>query len=145
MRHSRLSSIADWQKACASVRVLIVDYYPDAAELTCALLRLLGHDCRAALSGEAALRDVEQFEPDVAILDLRLPGLDGYELARQLRNKLGDHAFLIACAGWKYDLPRAREAGFDHHAIKPATLDELSALMDLAQQRLVLRGDLRLS
>jgi CheY-like chemotaxis protein len=127
------------------VRVLIVDYYPDAAELTCALLRLLSHDCRAALSGEEALRHVEWFDPDVAILDLRLPGLDGYELARQLRSKLGGHVFLVACAGWKYDLAKARAAGFDHHAIKPATLRELSTLMDLAQHRLVRRDDLRLS
>lgn len=127
------------------MRVLIVDYYPDAAELTCALLRLLSHDCRAALSGEDALRHVEQFDPDVAILDLRLPGVDGYELARQLRSKLGDHVFLIACAGWKYDLAKARAAGFDHHAIKPATLGELSTLMELAQQRLGLRDDVLLS
>jgi DNA-binding response OmpR family regulator len=125
-------------------RVLIVDDYPDAAEAACVLLTLLGHDCRFATCGEAALREALAFEPDVAIVDIGLPDLSGLEVARRLRQRVGRTMFLAALTGWGQpeDRIKALAAGFDHHVLKPADREKLSRIIELAEQQLAIGGDL---
>ena len=117
-----------------SVRVLLVDDSVDAAESLALLLRLWGHEAVVANDGPGALQLVEKQRPDVALLDIGLPGMDGYELARQLRRRPGfERTVLVALTGWgqEEDRRRSQEAGFDHHFVKPV---ELSALQDLLAQ-----------
>lgn len=104
-------------------RVLVVDDYPDAAEATCMLFTRLGHFCCSATSGERALDQARTFLPDVVILDLGLPDLSGYEVARTLRERHGRAVYLAALTGWGQpeDRVRAIDAGFDQHILKPAT------------------------
>jgi two-component system CheB/CheR fusion protein len=121
----------------AKHRVLVVDDYPDSAETTCTLLAMLGHDCRFAVCGKDALVEAAQFEPDVAILDIGLPDVSGFELARELRKQLaGRPLYLAAVTGWGQPEDRARAfaAGFDQHFLKPADRATLSAIMALADR-----------
>ena len=120
-------------------RVLVVDDYPDAAETTCALLSMLGHDCRFATCGEDALVEAAQFDPDVAILDIGLPDLSGFELARRLRLQFaGRPLYLAAVTGWGQpeDRIKAFASGFDHHVIKPADREKLIRILELADAAL---------
>lgn len=101
-------------------RVLVVDDYPDTAEVACTLLGLFGHACWSASSGREALARVDELEIDVAIIDLGLPDLSGYEVARALRRDHHD-LYLIALTGWS-DARCKQEtlaAGFDRHVLKP--------------------------
>ena len=119
------------------LRVLVVDDYPDSAETACALLAMLGHDCRFATSGAEALEEAAQILPDVAILDIGLPDLSGFDLARELRKLYdGRPLFLAALTGWGQPSDRAKAfaAGFDHHVLKPASRDKLATLVTLAQR-----------
>ena len=104
-------------------RILVVDDHPDAAEIACMLLESFGHDCRAAVTGGDGLREAIGFEPEVAILDIGLPDISGYEVARQLRARYGAAIYLVAVTGWGQpeDQERALAAGFDRHVLKPAT------------------------
>jgi len=118
-------------------RVLIVDDYPDAAESACTLLSLIGHECRFATCGADAIREAASFEPDVAILDLGLPDVSGFELARLLREQAGARPlYLAAVTGWGQpeDVARAIAAGFDQHVIKPADRKKLSMILELADR-----------
>jgi DNA-binding response OmpR family regulator len=118
-------------------RVLVVDDYPDAAETTCILLSLLGHDCRFATCAEDALIEAGRFEPDVAILDIGLPDLSGFDLARELRQRFaGKPLYLAALTGWGQpeDRVKAFAAGFDHHVLKPADQQKLQAIIELAER-----------
>ncbi len=113
-------------------RILIVDDNQDAADALRELLALLGHEARAAYDGASALAAVAEQRPQVVLLDLGMPGLDGYETARLLRRtSWGAEVTLVALTGWgqKGDRERTREAGFDHHLVKPAGLPELQALL----------------
>jgi signal transduction histidine kinase len=104
-------------------RVLVVDDNVDAAESTAAFLRLEGHEVKAVHDGLQALASLKVFDPHVVVLDIGLPGLDGYAVARQLRSR-GDtsHVLLIALTGYgqKEDRTKAADAGFDYHFVKPA-------------------------
>ena len=104
-------------------RVLVVDDNVDAAESTAAFLRLEGHEVKAVHDGLQALASLKVFDPHVVVLDIGLPGLDGYAVARQLRSR-GDtsHVLLVALTGYgqKEDRSKAAEAGFDYHFVKPA-------------------------
>jgi CheY-like chemotaxis protein len=140
---ARLWSFAVEHTVGGPVRILVVDDYPDIAELTCELVKMLGHDCRIALSGEEALLQVEQFVPDLAILDLDLSlsdlgsqasALDGYDLCRTLRARFANRIVLVALTGWKYSDAKAIAAGFDHHLLKPATHEELSTMIAIAER-----------
>ena len=96
------------------------------------LLRLAGHDVRTAHGGQAALTLASTFQPEFALLDIGMPDLDGYEVARQLRlTDSGKNVRLIALTGWGQDEDkrRAREAGFDHHLTKPVDPQRLDALL----------------
>jgi PAS domain S-box-containing protein len=103
-------------------RVLVVDDNRDAAESLVLLLGLDGHDSRCVHDGLEALAVADDYRPDVVILDIGMPGLNGYETARQLRRQdWGRHIRLIALTGWGRadDKRRADEAGFDYHLVKP--------------------------
>jgi len=121
-----------------AMRVLVVDDNVDALESSAALLRIDGHDVQTARDGPAALLCVEQFSPEVVLLDIGLPGMDGYEVARRIRAMPDQHdTLLIAHSGYGEEehLHRATQAGFDHHLIKPADLSQLSALVALCRER----------
>ncbi len=113
-------------------RVLIVDDNVDAAESLSMLLGTLGHDTQLAHDGEQALDAVQAFQPDVVLLDIGLPRVNGYEVARRIRRmSSGEGPHLIALTGWGQaeDRRRAQEAGFDHHVTKPVELSVLSGLL----------------
>ncbi len=115
-----------------AVRILLVDDNLDASESLAMLLRLWGHEVAVAHDGPAALRAAEARPPQVALLDIGLPGMDGYELARRLRSRPGPgRAVLVALTGWgqEEDRRRSREAGFDHHLVKPVDLSDLRELL----------------
>ena len=119
-------------KLLRSTRVLVVDDNVDSALMLDAYLRELGHEPHIAHDGPGALEALERFVPDVAVLDIGLPVMDGYELARRLRERLGDQKLrLIAMTGYgqESDKQRAAEAGFDHHLVKPIALDALTTLL----------------
>ena len=116
------------------VRVLLVDDNVDARDSLAMLLRLWGHEVVVAHDGPAALQAAAGQSPQVALLDISLPGMDGYELARRLRSQPGlGPVVLVALTGWGHeeDRRRSQEAGYDHHLTKPV---ELSALQDLLRQ-----------
>ena len=105
-----------------SKRVLVVDDNADAAETIAVFLRLEGHDVRTASDGPQALACSQIFTPEVAVVDIGLPGMDGYEVARQLARCSGALPLLIALTGYgqSEDVLRSQAAGFLHHFIKPA-------------------------
>src|SRR5579864_5640787 len=109
-------------------RVLVVDDNADAAEGVAAMLRMCGHEVVTAEDGVAALQLAESFAPDVALLDLGMPRLNGYETARRIREQpSGRHMALVALTGWGQpkDRDSTRQAGFDAHLIKPIASQEL--------------------
>jgi CheY-like chemotaxis protein len=113
-------------------RVLVVDDNADAARLLARLLEASGHQAEVAHDGPAALERAQARPPDVVLLDIGLPGMDGYEVARRLRQSVGDRPLLVALTGYGQDEDRrrSREAGMDDHLTKPVdprTLKELLA------------------
>ena len=122
----------------ATHRILVVDDNVDAAESSAAVLRLDGHEVQVAWDGPDALQAAEHFRPDVVLLDIGLPGMDGYEVARQLRTMpvLAD-AVLIALSGYggEQHVERCQQAGFDSHLVKPANLEQLDALIESCRSR----------
>jgi PAS domain S-box-containing protein len=118
--------------ANGSRRVLVVDDNVDSAESLAVLLRLYGHDVRLAHDGEAALEEARSFRPDVMFLDISLPKMDGYEVARRLRLEPGMGGLtLVAMTGYgqEEERRRTREAGFDSHLVKPVDFDMLQELL----------------
>jgi two-component system CheB/CheR fusion protein len=116
----------------AARRVLVVDDNVDAVDSISKLLGLFGHDVQSANDGPTALSLLSRFKPEVFVLDIGLPGMDGYELARRLRGMAPFHrATLIAVTGYgqEDDRRRAREAGFDHHLTKPVDPEQLQRLI----------------
>src|SRR5262245_4764161 len=103
-------------------RVLVVDDSPDTVRTLTLLLRRWGHEVATAEDGVAALTRADAFGPDAAVLDLGLPGLDGYEVARRLRARFGPGLLLVAVTGHGTERDRelSRQAAFDHHLVKPA-------------------------
>jgi CheY-like chemotaxis protein len=113
------------------LRVLIADDSTDIADTVAMLLEDLGHETRVAYDGEQALAMAAEWTPDVALLDLGMPKINGYELGRRIRQLPGGAAItLIAQTGWGQEEQRRRtaEAGFDHHVVKPADIDDIVAL-----------------
>ena len=113
-------------------RILIVDDNRDAADSLGLLLGLDGHDVRVAYAGRQALESAKEFLPDVAILDLGLPDLSGYDVAQLMRqDPVLQRVALIALTGWGQEehKQRARDAGFDFHLTKPVDLDRLAAVL----------------
>jgi two-component system CheB/CheR fusion protein len=112
--------------------VLVVDDNRDSAEVLSQLLTITGHQVQTDYSGATALESAAAFHPDVVLLDIGLPGLDGYEVAKRLRQKPEfKQTLLIAVSGYcqEQDRKRSREAGFDHHLAKPIDHETLSTLL----------------
>jgi CheY-like chemotaxis protein len=113
-------------------RILVVDDNTDAAESLALLLRLVGHEVRTAYDGPTALDVARAQPPDVVLLDIGLPGTNGLEVARRMRQNLGlTDALLVALTGYGQDEDRRRshEAGFNAHLVKPVDLDALQKLL----------------
>jgi CheY-like chemotaxis protein len=111
-----------------SLRLLVVDDSADMARLSGMLLRRAGHQVRTANTGQEALETALEFHPEVVLLDIGLPDMDGYEVARRIREAPAlNNVVLVAMTGYgmESDRQRSREAGFDHHLVKPADSDDL--------------------
>lgn len=113
-------------------RVLVVDDNVDSATSLMLLLQTLGHEVESAYDGVEALEAAQRFAPDTVVLDIGLPRMNGYEVARRLREQSDRRFQLIALTGWgqQEDRERARAAGFDHHLVKPVDLDQLARLLE---------------
>jgi CheY-like chemotaxis protein len=121
------------------MRVLVVDDNIDQTMMLATALRMKGYAVQSAFSGPDSLRVAQRWRPDVVLLDVGLPGLDGYEVARRLRtmpldaanggNKFRGQIIAVTGYGWDSDIARAREAGFDAHLTKPYDFDELEKLL----------------
>ena len=115
------------------LRILIVDDNRDGANSLATMLRLLGNETRTVYDGEEALVAAAQFQPDVVLLDLGLPKLNGYEVCRRLRQQMREpELVIIAQTGWgqQEDRQHTQEAGFDHHLVKP--IDPVALMKMLA-------------
>lgn len=113
-------------------RILVVDDHVDAAELLAELLEHLGHETRVAFDGPSALEIVRTFHPDLALLDIGLPRMDGYELARRLRELPSlRQTRLVALTGFggPADREGSAAAGFDAHLVKPIEISQLESLI----------------
>jgi signal transduction histidine kinase len=113
-------------------RILVADDNADALETLATVLELGGHEVFSAANGSLALESAERHLPEVALLDIGMPLLDGYEVARRIRAQAwGKRITLVALTGWGQDSDRRRsqEAGFDSHLVKPLDLDKLSQLL----------------
>jgi CheY-like chemotaxis protein len=118
-------------------RVLLVDDDADSSEPLSLLLQAKGHQTRVANGGEDAIVAASAFQPQVVLLDLGLPGMDGYEVARRLRQQpLGQAVVLVALTGWagREVRDRAAEAGFDYHLVKPVNWEELESIVDSVER-----------
>lgn len=137
IRLPRIAQVAEKASVVASFkaaprRVLIVDDNVDAANSLSMLLSLQGHETQVAYDAHEALSQVSSFRPDAALLDIGLPGMDGYELARRLRALTGSNGLrLLALTGYGQaeDASRAHAAGFDGHLVKPVELSVLERML----------------
>jgi len=124
-------ALAPGAPACRR-RILVVDDNKDSAESLARLLQMFSHVTRTAYDGPSALNAVESFQPDVVLLDIGMPGMDGFAVARQLRlMPRPDKLLIIALTGYGSDEDRRRsqETGIDHHLTKPARLEVLQTLL----------------
>jgi CheY-like chemotaxis protein len=113
-------------------RVLVVDDDRDVADSFVMLLEVLGADVRSVYDGAAGVEFACSFQPHVAFIDLRMPGIDGLETARRIRERLGQRTPLLVAVtglGQSEDRARSREAGFDLHFTKPVSLDTLQQVL----------------
>ena len=120
------------QPAAQHCRVLVVDDNVDSVDSLAMLLRLMGHDVATASDGLSALARADEFRPNVAILDIGLPKVNGYDLAKQIRERpWAKDVVLVALTGWGQEQHRRRsvEAGFNHHLTKPVEFDVLQQIL----------------
>jgi CheY-like chemotaxis protein len=118
------------------IRVLVVEDNVDAAEMLSLVLRSFDHEVSVAHDGASGLALAESWAPDLAILDIGLPVMNGYELAGRIRALPGcEHTLLVALTGYGQpaDRERAKEAGFAYHLIKPIEMEQLRAILSLAR------------
>jgi signal transduction histidine kinase len=116
----------------AALRLLVVDDNVDAAETLAELLGTMGYQVEQVGDGEAAIAACPTFDPDVVLLDIGLPGMNGYDVCRQLRRQRGGKGrTMVAVTGWGQpeDLQRSKEAGFDRHLVKPMDFDALLEIL----------------
>jgi CheY-like chemotaxis protein len=116
----------------AGLRMLVVDDLEDSADSMARLFRTLGLEVEVARDGEQAVEMARRFRPDVVLLDIGLPELDGYGACRRIREEpWGAEMLLVAVTGWgrSEDQRRAKEAGFDHHLVKPLELGVVEDLL----------------
>jgi CheY-like chemotaxis protein len=103
-------------------RVLVVDYNNDGAEAIARLLRVLGHEVEVVYDGLTALQRATHFEPGIVLLDLGMPGLDGFHVCERMRaHTWKQRPYIVALTGWGRDgdMDRTKKAGFDAHLVKP--------------------------
>ena len=115
-----------------SRRVLVIDDNSDAAETLAELLQSFGHHVRIARTGPEAIEAVAALRPEVVLLDIGMPGMDGYEVARRLRDQPGlETTKVVALSGYgsQDDRRRALEAGFDAHLVKPIDINALTSIL----------------
>jgi CheY-like chemotaxis protein len=113
-------------------RILVVDDNADAADSLAMLFEARGDHVRTAYDGVEALEAEDLFRPDTILLDIGMPRLSGYDVARRVRELRGGAVLIVAITGWgqEQDRQRAREAGFDHHFTKPVDIDSLMNIVD---------------
>jgi CheY-like chemotaxis protein len=114
-------------------RVLVVDDNEASAKTMGWTLELMGHEVTLAYDAQTALEAAKTFQPAIILLDIGLPGMNGYELCRQMRqDDATKHAIIIAQTGWGQSEHRLRskDAGFDHHLVKPVNMETLEKLID---------------
>jgi PAS domain S-box-containing protein len=118
-------------RAAAGCCVLVAEDIPDAAEMMRLMIECMGHQVVVAADGVQAVELAEKFHPQIALLDIGMPRMDGYEAARRIRGALGRRVVLVALTGWgqEQDQRRAYAAGFDHHVTKPAEPGALESLI----------------
>jgi DNA-binding response OmpR family regulator len=132
-RETLQTRLIDDRQPTRSQRVLVVDDDPDVVQSLARLVRSLGHEVDIAISGEAALKAAGSFQPDVVLMDIGLPGLSGYHIAREMRSQAwAAGVTLIALTGLARDADRLRAlaAGFDLHLAKPVDADVLEAVLN---------------
>jgi CheY-like chemotaxis protein len=127
--------VCDAPRHCApasSCRVLLADDHKDTVESLAMLLELAGYEICTVEDGQSTLEAIRTFRPDVVLLDIGMPNLDGYEVARLVRaDETHNQLWLVALTGYGREQDRrlAKEAGFDHHLVKPVTFDALRTLL----------------
>ena len=122
----------------AAHRILLVDDNADSAEPLSLLLQGKGHETRVSTDGEDAIAAADDFKPDCVLLDLGLPRMDGYEVAKRLRQRpYGSDLILVALTGWagRDVRSKAAEAGFDYHLVKPVNWEELERIVEAASRQ----------
>jgi CheY-like chemotaxis protein len=115
-------------------RILVVDDNRDAADLLALLIRRYGYEAKAVYSGQQAIEETATFAPDMVLLDIGMPGLNGYETVGLIRQQRGNvHILLVAVTAWtsEQDKQNAYAAGFDLHVAKPLDGDKLRELLAL--------------
>ncbi|MBI2824928.1 MAG: PAS domain S-box protein [Planctomycetia bacterium] len=130
--HHRQPSVNQKSTTLSQRRLLVVDDNEDSAASLGMLLKFLGTDVQVVHDGATALTMIESYRPDVVLLDIGMPGMDGFEVARRVRQRVDFHnIMLIALTGWgqTVDRERTRTAGFDHHLVKPADITALQSLL----------------
>ena len=123
------------QAAMSQCRILIADDNADGADSLAMLLRIHGHEVAIAYDGLQAVAEAETMRPDVVLLDIGMPKLNGFDACRRIREQpWGRDVYLVALTGWGQDTDRSssEEAGFDHHLVKPVDLDALGRLLTTA-------------
>ena len=131
-QHSPSPVTETGQPVTRPLRVLVVDDNEDTVLSFSMLLRATGHEVRTANDGLTAVQAAIEYRPDVVLLDIGLPGLTGYEVARRLRqHPLLKHVMLVALTGYGQDSDRqaSQQAGFNHHLVKPASLEQLKKIL----------------
>ena len=130
--HAAASEGAARRAVKGKLRVLIADDDRDMVATLAAILNDEGHTVREVYRGTEVLRLIEQFDPDVALVDIGMPGMSGYDVAREVRETHDKRPMLIAITGWKKPSDRilARLVGFDHHLPKPFEARDLLNLLD---------------
>ncbi|HEX5732493.1 MAG TPA: PAS domain S-box protein [Blastocatellia bacterium] len=131
-RQSEPSSIETAEPPGARWRVLVADDNVDSANVTVLLLRELGHEAQVAYSGATALEAADEYQPNLVLLDIGMPEMDGYEVARRLRQHPQlRNAWVVAITGYgqESDRQRSKEAGFDYHLVKPVGAQKLQELL----------------
>jgi two-component system CheB/CheR fusion protein len=123
--------IAESGRKQKELQILIVDDVPDNVESLAVLLELKGHQVHTALGGRTALEKAMDQPPDVVFLDLSMPGIDGYEVARRLRAMFLRKVVIVAHTAYGFEEVRLRckEVGFDYHLVKPADIQEIEGLL----------------
>jgi CheY-like chemotaxis protein len=129
---SKYAPLETAKRPAQTSRVLVVDDNMDAADMLVMMLQLFGHEVRVAYTGQTALETAVEYQPDVVLLDIGLPDMNGYELARQLHQQPQTKGVrLIAVTGYGQDSDRQRsqEAGCEHHLVKPVDPQKLQDLL----------------